>query len=234
VQPPKTAGGPSTPLEDPLAALYGRLQQVRWSLLSKQRTLGQLVEQQRKRICEQERVILHLGRRLARAEGRAGPPRVEDLETLALSRLPRVEEAGEVTAPAEKGDGDSAIHLDSSCDSLRPAAPAAGRERPLQRSVSDVVGHRGRAGGLAGEGEPFSTPLYRGFLLRHQRRQKDYSPVLLQDSQQEPRGPDTVCVAVRQCSRASSVRGGGQTPRAVKARCRRQRTTIIINGEAAG
>ena len=77
----------------------------------------------------------------------------------------------------ETGDGDSAIHLDclqegagqfdSSDDFHSPCTST----RRLQRSVSDVVTcqmlSRGRTE------ECFPSPLYRGFLLRHQRRQKE-------------------------------------------------------------
>ena len=215
-----------------------------------------MVEHQRKRIKEQEKVIAHLMARL----GPAPAKEVEEVERMAVARLPSLQEAVELTTssmdlstssmeaatsrgtsldlatcPGEQVDGDSAIHLDSTYDSLRgppgvarsppgvarsppgvarQAGRQAGVARHLQRSVSDVVVRR-RPGGQ-GHLSPFSTPLYRGFLLRHQRRQRPpLSPTP---------GPDTVCVAVRQ---AASQRS--QTPRMVKSRCRRQKTTIFIN-----
>ena len=197
-----------------------------------------MVEHQRKRIKEQEKVIAHLMARL----GPAPAKEVEEVERMAVARLPSLQEAVELTTssmdlstssmeaatsrgtsldlatcPGEQVDGDSAIHLDSTYDSLRSppgVARQAGVARHLQRSVSDVVVRR-RPGGQ-GHLSPFSTPLYRGFLLRHQRRQRPpLSPTP---------GPDTVCVAVRQ---AASQRS--QTPRMVKSRCRRQKTTIFIN-----
>ena len=125
------------------------------------------------------------------------------------------------------GDSDSAIHLDCSYDSLRLSPPEV--LRPLQRSVSDVVVRDWRTR----PGSPFSTPLYRGFLLRHQRRQKNYSPDILshQGRQADPSpgsptlGPGKpVSVAILQTGSQRS----GQTPRMVKARCRRQKTTILI------
>ena len=208
----------------------------------------QVVEQQRKRIEEQEKVIAHLMARL----GPAPAKEVEEVERMAVARLPSLQEAVELTnssmdlstssmeaatsrrtsldmascpGAAEQVDGDSAIHLDSTYDSLR-SPPGMERSPPgvarhLQRSVSDVVVRR--RPGVQGDLSPFSTPLYRGFLLRHQRRQKDYSPCLGPPLSPAP-GPDTVCVAVRQSASQRS-----QTPRMVKSRCRRQKTTIFIN-----
>ena len=77
----------------------------------------------------------------------------------------------------ETGDGDSAIHLDclqegaGQFDSSDDYHSPCTSPRRLQRSVSDVVTcqmlSRGRTE------ECFPSPLYRGFLLRHQRRQKE-------------------------------------------------------------
>ena len=83
----------------------------------------------------------------------------------------------------ETGDGDSAIHLDclqenagqfDSSDDVHSPVPHS-LPRRLQRSVSDVVGCQM----LTSRSKPgvpencFPSPLYRGFLLRHQRRQKE-------------------------------------------------------------
>jgi len=70
----------------------------------------------------------------------------------------------------------------------------------LQRSVSDVV--------EAEFPSPFSDSRYRGFLLRHPKRSRDYSPAILQASGGgvERWGSSRTC----------------QTPRSVKARRRRQ------------
>ena len=181
----------------------------------------QLLEQQRKRILEQDKIIQHL---VSRLSSTSPPNTLEEVEGLALARLPKVQgenqeatrasfqEVQEGLAPAltvieECGDSDSAIQLDCSYDSQCMAS------RPLARSVSDVVARP----------HHFPTTLYRGFLLRHQRRQKDYSPDL---GSQETRGArDTVCVTIRQSPSQRSL----QTPRMVKNRCRRQKTTIIIN-----
>ena len=99
----------------------------------------------------------------------------------------------------ETGDGDSAIHLDcvqegaGQFDSSDDFQSPNSSPRRIQRSVSDVVGcqmmrswrrHPGGGGGGGGAGpggggggdaelECFPSPLYRGFLLRHQRRQKE-------------------------------------------------------------
>ena len=81
----------------------------------------------------------------------------------------------------ETGDGDSAIHLDclqegvGQFDSSDDVHSPNSSPRRLQRSVSDVVGcqmltSRRRPGC---QEECFPSPLYRGFLLRHQRRQKE-------------------------------------------------------------
>ena len=180
----------------------------------------QLLEQQKKRILEQDKIIQHL---VSRLSSTSPPNTLEEVEGLALARLPKVQginqesgassqEVKESVAPVltvieECGDSDSAIQLDCSYDSQCLAS------RPLARSVSDVVVRP----------HHFPTTLYRGFLLRHQRRQKDYSPDL---GSQEARGArDTVCVTIRQSASQRSL----QTPRMVKNRCRRQKTTIIIN-----
>ena len=224
-------------LDCQLVALYARLQHLQWSLLSRQKQFTQLLEQQRRRLEEQDKIILHLTRRLAST----GPPTapVEELVDLALARVPKVTSWGAATP--EKGDSDSAIHLDSSYDSLRSSPPKV--SRLLQRSVSDVVVLGG------GAGSPFSTPLYRGFLLRHQRRPKAHSPELLshlerrtacspellhqhhsQEDCSPPPGPGSPpCRPVSLAIRTTGSQRSGQTPRMVKARCRRQKTTILIS-----
>ena len=180
---------------------------------------------------EQDKIIQHL---VSRLSSTSPPSTLEEVEGLALARLPKVQgmnqEAGasyqevqEVVAPGltvieECGDSDSAIQLDCSYDSQCLAS------RPLARSVSDVVVRPHHfPSDVVVRPHHFPTTLYRGFLLRHQRRQKDYSPDL---GSQEARGArDTVCVTIRQSASQRSL----QTPRMVKNRCRRQKTTIIIN-----
>ena len=110
------------------------------------------------------------------------------MEKIALARLPSLaEEEGVVEqkniVDEETGDGDSAIHLDclqenagqfDSSDDVHSPVPHS-LPRRLQRSVSDVVGCQM----LTSRSKPgvpencFPSPLYRGFLLRHQRRQKE-------------------------------------------------------------
>ena len=111
------------------------------------------------------------------------------MEKIALARLPSLAEEEVVVEQKdmeETGDGDSAIHLDcvqegaGQFDSSDDFQSPNSSPRRLQRSVSDVVGcqmmgsrrrHPGGGGGDADE--CFPSPLYRGFLLRHQRRQRE-------------------------------------------------------------
>jgi len=98
--------------------------------------------------------------------------RVEDKEEKKTKTKTKEEDVDE-----ETGDGDSAIHLDclqegaGQFDSSDDFHSPCTSPRRLQRSVSDVVTcqmlRRSRTD------ECFPSPLYRGFLLRHQRRQKE-------------------------------------------------------------
>ena len=115
------------------------------------------------------------------------------MEKIALARLPSLAEEEVVVEQKknkdmeETGDGDSAIHLDcvqegaGQFDSSDDFQSPNSSPRRLQRSVSDVVGcqmmgsrrrHPGGGGGGDAD-ECFPSPLYRGFLLRHQRRQRE-------------------------------------------------------------
>jgi len=190
-------------LDRQLIVLYQRLEQVQWSLLCQQRRVGRLVEQQRRRLEEQDRLIAHLSHRLANHDHPG--PEVEEVEKIALARLPSLaEEEVEVEQKKKKdmeetGDGDSAIHLDcvqegaGQFDSSDDFQSPNSSPRRLQRSVSDVVGcqmmgsRRRYPGGGGGGGaeECFPSPLYRGFLLRHQRRQRE--------SREADRGREAEC-----------------------------------------
>merc|ERR1712130_859447 len=98
--------------------------------------------------------------------------------------------------------------FDQSTPALNPARCHFERSTPmlkqrglgLQRSVSDVV--------EAEFPSPFSDSRYRGFLLRHPKRSRDYSPAIFQagGGGVERWGSSRTC----------------QTPRSVKARRRRQ------------
>merc|ERR1719275_527972 len=77
-------------LDRQLIVLYQRLEQVQWSLLCQQRRVGRLVEQQRRRLEEQDRLIAHLSHRLANLHPPA--PEVEEVEKIALARLPSLAE----------------------------------------------------------------------------------------------------------------------------------------------
>ena len=151
-------------VDQQLVAIYVRLEQLHWSLLTQQRRVARLVEQQRKKMDEQEKMIAFLTNKLAaREQVLLNVSHVEDLERCAKSRLPKLDEESEFDARKEKeGDEDSAIHLNSAFDSLNSSSSS------LQRSVSDVVGQRRRPG--KDSQDPFPSDLYRGFLLRHQKK----------------------------------------------------------------
>ena len=150
-------------VDQQLVAIYVRLEQLHWSLLTQQRRVARLVEQQRKKMDEQEKMIAFLTNKLAAREQVLTVSHVEDLERCAKSRLPKLDEESEFDARKEReGDEDSAIHLNSAFDSLNSSSSS------LQRSVSDVVGQRRRPGKELQD--PFPSDLYRGFLLRHQKK----------------------------------------------------------------
>ena len=151
-------------VDQQLVAIYVRLEQLHWSLLTQQRRVARLVEQQRKKMDEQEKMIAFLTNKLAaREQVLLNVSHVEDLERCAKSRLPKLDEESEFDARKEReGDEDSAIHLNSAFDSLNSSSSS------LQRSVSDVVGQRRRPG--KDFQDPFPSDLYRGFLLRHQKK----------------------------------------------------------------
>ena len=150
-------------VDQQLVAIYVRLEQLHWSLLTQQRRVARLVEQQRKKMDEQEKMIAFLTNKLAAREQVLNVSHVEDLERCAKSRLPKLDEESEFDARKEKeGDEDSAIHLNSAFDSLNSSSSS------LQRSVSDVVGQTRRPG--KDSQDPFPSDLYRGFLLRHQKK----------------------------------------------------------------
>ena len=151
-------------VDQQLVAIYVRLEQLHWSLLTQQRRVARLVEQQRKKMDEQEKMIAFLTNKLAaREQVLLNVSHVEDLERCAKSRLPKLDEESEFDARKEReGDEDSAIHLNSAFDSLNSSSSS------LQRSVSDVVGQRRRPGKESQD--PFPSDLYRGFLLRHQKK----------------------------------------------------------------
>ena len=160
-------------IDQQLVSIYVRLEQLQWSLLTQQRRVGRLVEQQRKKMEEQEKLIAFLTHKLAAREQVLGiSSQVEELEKCAMSRLPKLVEEKE---PDEKkhweGDEDSAIHLNSTFDSLNSSSSSS-VERPLQRSVSDVVGRKRNESEAS---ESFPSNLYRGFLLRHQKKQRGVS-----------------------------------------------------------
>ena len=151
-----------------LVSIYVRLEQLQWSLLTQQRRVGRMVEQQRKKLEEQEKLITFLTHKLAAKEQVVGISQVEELEKCAMARLPKVVEEREFDERKKREDDeDSAIHMNSSFDILNSSSSSV--ERPLQRSVSDVVGRRRNEKETA---EPFSSNLYRGFLLRHQKKQR--------------------------------------------------------------
>ena len=159
-------------IDQQLVSIYVRLEQLQWSLLTQQRRVGRLVEQQRKKMEEQEKLIAFLTHKLAAREQVLGISQVEELEKCAMSRLPKLVEEKE---PDEKkhweGDEDSAIHLNSTFDTLNSSSSSS-VERPLQRSVSDVVGRKRNESETS---EHFPSNLYRGFLLRHQKKQRGVS-----------------------------------------------------------
>ena len=122
---------------------------------------------------------------------------------MAFRRLPRLVESVPVdddndvsdnniddTMVNEKSDSDSAIHLDRGFDCLHKTEEET-KSRHLHRSVSDVVQTHLRYVRMSGvDGDlcsrekvsPFCDKIYRGFLLRHQKRQKywpDKQPVSL-------------------------------------------------------
>ena len=163
-------------IDQQLVSIYVRLEQLQWSLLTQQRRVGRLVEQQRKKMEEQEKMIAFLTHKLAAREDQVlgEISQVEELEKSAMSRLPKLVEESE---PNEKkqwdeGDEDSAIHLNSTFDSLNSCSSSS-IERPLQRSVSDVVSRKRNESETS---ESFPSNLYRGFLLRHQKKQRGVSP----------------------------------------------------------
>ena len=159
-------------IDQQLVSIYVRLEQLQWSLLTQQRRVGRLVEHQRKKMEEQEKLIAFLTHKLAAREQVLGISQVEELEKCAMSRLPKLVEEKE---PDEKkhweGDEDSAIHLNSTFDSLNSSSSSS-VERPLQRSVSDVVGRKRNESEAS---EHFPSNLYRGFLLRHQKKPRGVS-----------------------------------------------------------
>lgn len=159
-------------IDQQLVSIYVRLEQLQWSLLTQQRRVGRLVEQQRKKMEEQEKLIAFLTNKLAAREQVLGISQVEELEKCAMSRLPKLVEEKE---PDEKkhweGDEDSAIHLNSTFDTLNSSSSSS-VERPLQRSVSDVVGRKRNESKAS---EHFPSNLYRGFLLRHQKKPRGVS-----------------------------------------------------------
>ena len=153
-----------------LVSIYVRLEQLQWSLLTQQRRVGRMVEQQRKKLEEQEKLITYLTHKLAAKEQVVGTSQVEELEKCAMARLPKVVEERESDEKKKREDDeDSAIHMNSTFDILNSSSSSSSVERPLQRSVSDVVGRRRNEKETA---EPFSSNLYRGFLLRHQKKQR--------------------------------------------------------------
>ena len=125
---------------------------------------------------------------------------MEDVEIMALGRLPKLVEHDDdnnndtsanddgEAVENEKSDGDSAIHLDRSNDSLHLTDRTEGQtvSRHLQRSVSDVVQtpvrhvrvcHSETEVSGREKVSPFCDTIYRGFLLRHQRRHKTLKTV---------------------------------------------------------
>ena len=160
-------------IDQQLISIYVRLEQLQWSLLTQQRRVGRLVEQQRKKMEEQEKLIAFLTNKLVAREQVLRISQVEELEKSAMSRLPKLVEESE---PEERkqweGDGDSAIHLNSTFDSINSSSSSSSVERPLQRSVSDVVGRKRNEKEAS---ESFPSNLYRGFLLRHQKKQRGMS-----------------------------------------------------------
>ena len=160
-------------IDQQLISIYVRLEQLQWSLLTQQRRVGRLVEQQRKKMEEQEKLIAFLTHKLAAREQVLEISPVEELEKSAMSRLPKLVEESE---PEERkqweGDGDSAIHLNSTFDSINSSSSSSSVERPLQRSVSDVVTRKRNEKEAS---ESFPSNLYRGFLLRHQKKQRGMS-----------------------------------------------------------
>ena len=161
-------------IDQQLISIYVRLEQLQWSLLTQQRRVGRLVEQQRKKMEEQEKLIAFLTHKLAAREQVLGISQVEELEKCAMSRLPKLVEEREPEERKkqwEAGDGDSAIHLNSTFDSINSSSSSS-VERPLQRSVSDVVTRKRNEKEAS---ESFPSNLYRGFLLRHQKKQRGMS-----------------------------------------------------------
>ena len=86
-------------IDQQLVSIYVRLEQLQWSLLTQQRRVGRLVEQQRKKMEEQEKLIAFLTNKLAAREQVLGISQVEELEKCAMSRLPKLVEERE---PEEK------------------------------------------------------------------------------------------------------------------------------------
>ena len=159
-------------IDQQLVSIYIRLEQLQWSLLTQQRRVGRLVEQQRKKMEEQEKMIAFLTHKLAAREQVLGISQVEEVEKSAMSRLPKLVEESEPDERKQwEGDGDSAIHMNSTFDSLNSSSSSS-VERPLQRSVSDVVSRK-RSEKVASES--FPSNLYRGFLLRHQKKPRGVS-----------------------------------------------------------
>ena len=133
-------------------------------------TMLQVISQQQEKIEQQAELIEKLRFRIR--EGKQGVA-VEDMEHFALSRLPKLVEFEDTITRIdknndEKSDNDSAIDLDRKFDEIH--VPADKVSRHLQRSVSDVVRMSRNTSNI--EMSPFCTKLYRGFLLRHNRRKK--------------------------------------------------------------
>jgi hypothetical protein len=153
-----------------------------------------VLSRQQQRIAEQEKIIRHLRGKIG-----GNKVKVEDVEILAQRRLPKLVENlpcdyhdnddGD-TVVNEKSDNDSAIHLEIGFDSLHQTEEET-KSRNLHRSVSDVVQTNLRYVRMSGvyrdlfpreKVSPFCDKIYRGFLLRHKKRQKywpDKQPVSL-------------------------------------------------------
>ena len=159
----------------------------------------QALSRQQQKIAEQEKIIRHLRGKIGKKK-----VRVEDVEMLAQRRLPKLvenlprdyhdnEESDNDNGDTllnEKSDSDSAIHLERGFDCLYETEEET-KSRHLHRSVSDVVQTHLRYVRMSGVDRdlfprenvsPFCDKMYRGFLLRHKKRQKyqqDKQPVSL-------------------------------------------------------
>jgi len=156
--------GDGKKFEDDLDFISHQINKVQWSLINKQKFYNQIIQNQRRLLQEQEKIIKHLTKKLGLTK-----VDLELIQSNAIAKVPNVSKS------CVEDDSDSAIVLDSSYSEENKehsdGKSANESSLKLERSVSDVLR-------ITVQGQ-YSLPRQTNPTIKHTKDTKGCSKVLI-------------------------------------------------------